>query len=199
MFFERAVRWRNDFTLSTICVLSQLSSGKFGSTHLALHEPSGLKFALKVFHANTIMANGFEQLVELERDCMYELTTKKSCCPFVVKLIHFFGDSRNCYLAIELCQFTLFEAMSRKDLVISLPDVKYIVGSVALALEAIHSLDTLHRDIKPETIFINSKGHVKVGNFGIAKKALVAFTFCGACAFSCLLVCLTHTHTYRFI
>lgn len=40
---------------------------------------------------------------------------------------------------------------------------------IALAIKHIHDRKILHRDLKTQNIFLNSKGEVKMGDFGIAR------------------------------
>jgi len=42
------------------------------------------------------------------------------------------------------------------------------VSETASALNRVHEAGVIHRDVKPENIFITPSGHVKVGDFGLA-------------------------------
>ena len=57
---------------------------------------------------------------------------------------------------------------------------KFYAAEVAIALQYLHSLDIVYRDLKPENILINSDGHIKLADFGFAKRcSTVTYTFCG--------------------
>lgn len=53
-------------------------------------------------------------------------------------------------------------------------EVVRIAAQIAGALSAAHAVGVLHRDIKPENVMIVADYHVKVVNFGIAKRASIA-------------------------
>ena len=56
-----------------------------------------------------------------------------------------------------------------RDGILTLSDkFKYIYQS-AMALEYVHSLNMIHRDIKPHNIFIDEEKNVKLGDFGFAR------------------------------
>ena len=45
------------------------------------------------------------------------------------------------------------------------------VAQLALALHHVHERGVLHRDLKTHNVFISAAGHVKLGDFGVAKFA----------------------------
>merc|ERR1719510_493244 len=44
---------------------------------------------------------------------------------------------------------------------------QFYVAEIALALDSIHQLGFIHRDIKPDNILLDSRGHVKLADFGL--------------------------------
>jgi serine/threonine protein kinase len=43
---------------------------------------------------------------------------------------------------------------------------------IILGLECLHNNDIIYRDIKPENILMDTKGHVKIVDFGLAKDGM---------------------------
>ena len=43
---------------------------------------------------------------------------------------------------------------------------QFYTAEVVLALEAVHSMGYVHRDVKPDNMLLDEKGHLKLADFG---------------------------------
>uniref|UniRef100_A0A4W4HGI0 non-specific serine/threonine protein kinase n=1 Tax=Electrophorus electricus TaxID=8005 RepID=A0A4W4HGI0_ELEEL len=89
--------------------------------------------------------------------------------PWVVQLCCAFQDDRYLYMAMEY--------MPGGDLVnlTSTYDVpekwaKFYTAEVVMALDAIHSMGFIHRDVKPDNMLLDRHGHLKLADFGTCMK-----------------------------
>ena len=48
------------------------------------------------------------------------------------------------------------------------PHIAYVCRCLLLALDTLHSKNRIHRDVKSDNILLDSKGHVKLADFGFA-------------------------------
>jgi eukaryotic-like serine/threonine-protein kinase len=79
------------------------------------------------------------------------------------------------FIAMECCDgVNLKTFMSRKTL--ATPEVVDIASQITRALEAAHNKGIVHRDIKPGNIIVSDEGHVKVLDFGLARRFKTAET-----------------------
>ena len=47
---------------------------------------------------------------------------------------------------------------------------KFYTAEVVLALDAIHSMGLIHRDVKPDNMLLDKHGHLKLADFGTGMK-----------------------------
>ena len=70
--------------------------------------------------------------------------------------------------------------MLRKETLFPNDVALFYVSEIVLALEYLHLRGVAYRDLKPENLLIGSDGHLKITDFGFAKKIEDrSYTLCG--------------------
>ena len=76
---------------------------------------------------------------------------------------------------------------------------KFYTACIVLALEYLHQSNIVYRDLKPENVFIDQAGYVKLGDFGFAKilsDSNKTYTFCGTPGYVAPENILAHGYNY---
>ncbi|TPX73530.1 hypothetical protein CcCBS67573_g05208 [Chytriomyces confervae] len=154
------------FKISDFKLIKTVGTGSFGRVHLALHTRTNTYVALKVLRKLDVI-----KLKQVEHTLDEKRILEALCngCPFLVHLYGSFMDCEYLYLVLEYIQggelFTYLRNVDKLDN----ESAKFYAAEVVLAFEYLHSANVVYRDLKPENLLIDSRGHIRVTDFGFAK------------------------------
>uniref|UniRef100_A0A8C2XLP9 Rho-associated protein kinase n=1 Tax=Cyclopterus lumpus TaxID=8103 RepID=A0A8C2XLP9_CYCLU len=141
-----------------------IGRGAFGEVQLVRHKASQKVYAMKVLSKFEMIKRSDSAFFWEERDIMAFANS-----PWVVQLCCAFQDEHYLYMVMEY--------MPGGDLVnlTSTYDVpekwaKFYTAEVVMALDAIHSMGFIHRDVKPDNMLLDRLGHLKLADFGTCMK-----------------------------
>ena len=90
-------------------------------------------------------------------------------CPFLVHLIFAFQTQDKLYMVLDYMAGGELFFWLKKDRKFSENRVRLYTAEITIALEALHQADIVYRDLKPENILLDSAGHLRLTDFGLAK------------------------------
>ncbi|WVQ74170.1 hypothetical protein IAR50_003763 [Cryptococcus sp. DSM 104548] len=140
-----------------------IGKGAFGEVRLVQKADTGRIYAMKTLKKNEMFKKDQLAHVRAERDVLAE-----SNSPWVVQLYYSFQDTQFLYLVMEFLPGGDLMTMLIKYDTFSEDVTKFYMAECILAIEAVHNLGFIHRDIKPDNILIDSLGHIKLSDFGLS-------------------------------
>ena len=144
-------------------IVRQLGAGGMGEVYLAEDNRLWRKVALKLLPAKFTM--DVERLGRFQQEAC---ATSALNHPNIITIFDIGQDGSTHFIATEFIEGeTLRQRISAGKLSIS--EALNIAVQVASALSAAHSVNVVHRDVKPENIMLRTDGHVKILDFGLAK------------------------------
>jgi len=154
-------KYSKTFSLADFEIGKKLGIGKFGKVYLCREKKSGYVCAIKVLYIDRLRKFQVERTLRREVEVMANVRH-----PNIVRLFGYFFDEKRVYLILEFC--------SKGELFDVLYDVgkfserraAHYVRDLADALYYLHQKNIIHRDIKPENLLIDSKGRIKLADFG---------------------------------
>ncbi|XP_073944099.1 ribosomal protein S6 kinase isoform X2 [Choristoneura fumiferana] len=160
-------------------VLGKGGYGKVFQVRKITGPDANAHFAMKVLKKASIVRNQKDTAhTKAERNILEAVKH-----PFIVELVYAFQTGGKLYLILEyLSGGELFMHLEREG--IFLEDTAcFYLSEIILALEHLHSLGIIYRDLKPENVLLDAQGHVKLTDFGLCKEhiqeGIVTHTFCG--------------------
>ncbi|PFH51768.1 hypothetical protein AMATHDRAFT_2683 [Amanita thiersii Skay4041] len=154
---------RTKIKLSDFQTVKVIGKGAFGEVRLVQKVDTGKVYAMKSLQKAEMLKRDQLAHVRAERDVLAESTS-----PWVVQLFYSFQDPLYLYLVMEFLPGGDLMTMLMKYDVFSEDVTRFYMAECILAIEAVHNLGYIHRDIKPDNVLIDKNGHLKLSDFGLS-------------------------------
>ena len=142
-----------------------VGQGAFGKVFQVRKKDTGVLYAMKVMKKEVVIAKEQMEYTKQERDILTSITH-----PYVVKLRFSFQTATKLYLVLDFINGGhLFYWMYREGM-FDVELTRFYVAEIVCGIGHLHSLNIMHRDLKPENILVDREGHVRITDFGLAKK-----------------------------
>uniref|UniRef100_A0A673A1P8 non-specific serine/threonine protein kinase n=1 Tax=Sphaeramia orbicularis TaxID=375764 RepID=A0A673A1P8_9TELE len=165
-------------------LLKVLGTGAYGKVFLVRKNSghdAGQLYAMKVLKKAAIVQKAkTTEHTRTERQVLEHIRQS----PFLVTLHYAFQTHSKLHLILDYVSGgEMFTHLYQRD---HFPEeaVRIYIGEIILALEHLHKLGIVYRDIKLENILLDSEGHVVLTDFGLSKEFLEeekdrTYSFCG--------------------
>ncbi|KAI1818728.1 Pkinase-domain-containing protein [Poronia punctata] len=163
------------YSLNDFDLLRTLGTGSFGRVHLVQSKHNQRFYAIKVLKKAQVVKMKQVEHTNDERRMLGEVKH-----PFLITLWGTFQDARNLYMVMDFVEGGELFSLLRKSGRFPNPVAKFYAAEVTLALEYLHSKNIIYRDLKPENLLLDRHGHLKITDFGFAKRVPdKTWTLCG--------------------
>ncbi|KAK8794668.1 hypothetical protein WA158_001649 [Blastocystis sp. Blastoise] len=141
-----------------------LGRGRMGSVYLGKDPKTGKKVAIKTIKTDK---NGLEMTSLREIKILNEVCQSKQLN--IIQLLDVFHTQGEVNLVLEYCCTDLGRILKDKEIKLSESDIKTIMKECLESLDYCHKHWIMHRDIKPDNIFIDDQNHHKLSDFGLSR------------------------------
>uniref|UniRef100_A0A3Q3CIW0 non-specific serine/threonine protein kinase n=1 Tax=Haplochromis burtoni TaxID=8153 RepID=A0A3Q3CIW0_HAPBU len=144
-------------------IIGELGDGAFGKVYKARNKETGVLAAAKVIETKS------EE--ELE-DYIVEIDILAKCDHrYIVKLLDAFYYENKLWIMIEFCPGGAVDAaMLELDRGLTEPQIQVVCRQMLEALDYLHGLKIIHRDLKAGNILLMLDGDIKLADFGVSAK-----------------------------
>ena len=163
-------RTLKDVRMSDLEPLELIGQGSFGRVWLVRHRGLGRFMALKVFSKQAIIDSRQVRQVCREREIMAAISASNN--PFVVPYVGAFQDATRLFILMDfIIGGELYTRMTlRHPEGLPSEEVCFYLAEIIVALQSLHRQGIIYRDLKPENVLLDSLGHVRLADFGFAKR-----------------------------
>ncbi|MFT7811700.1 serine/threonine-protein kinase 3 [Arapaima gigas] len=140
-------------------VLEKLGEGSYGSVYKAIHKESGQVVAIK----QVPVESDLQEIIK-------EISIMQQCdSPYVVKYYGSYFKNTDLWIVMEYCGAgSVSDIIRLCNKTLTEDEIATILKSTLKGLEYLHFMRKIHRDIKAGNILLNTEGHAKLADFGVA-------------------------------
>lgn len=140
-------------------------TGGFAKVYQVLKRDTNKLFAMKELNKlDYIKSDSIDSLVN-EQKIMAETSH-----PYLMTLDYCFHTQKKLYFVMDYMPGGEQYAHLKLHKRFKEEEAKYIFAQVVLGIKFLHKKNVIYRDQKPENIFLDADGYLKVGDFGISKQ-----------------------------
>ena len=154
-----------------------IGHGSWGTVKLAQDKETGRALAVKETRKDRLQSGKNVERVMKERAILANARH-----PLIVDFYSTCQDLEKLYLVMEFVQGGELLSLLNKRGRLTTAEMRFYAAEVTSVLSYLHSQGIVYRDLKPENVLIAQSGHIKLTDFGCAKKLRNGertFTFCG--------------------
>ncbi|CAF1244379.1 unnamed protein product [Adineta steineri] len=161
--------------LDRLEILKTVGTGSYGRVLVTRDRETQTYYALKLLSIKSVIVSQQTEHVKNEKDILSALKH-----PFIIRLYWTHHSDQFLYILLDYVPGgELFSYMRRRG-IFDLKTSLFYICEIVVAFEHLHNLSIIYRDLKPENILLDGEGHVKLVDFGFAKKITnKTFTTCG--------------------
>ena len=162
---ENLRKKRQKISIFDFVPIKIIGKGAFGEVRICKYIPTGDVVAIKKMKKEEMHKKNQVLHVRAERDVLSQAKNE-----WIVELKFSFQDQKFLYLGMEyLPGGDLMTLLMARD-ILPEEDAKFYAAEMVLAIESVHEMNCIHRDLKPDNVLIDKDGHIKLSDFGLSKK-----------------------------
>jgi serine/threonine kinase 38 len=151
--------------------LAVIGRGAFGEVRLVRHKSKGDEpvqiYALKSMKKEMMVLKNQVGHVRAEREALAKADSNNK---WLTSLYYSFVDESHLYMVMEYLPGGDLMSLLIKEDTFSESVTKFFMSQAAHAISSVHALGYIHRDIKPDNMLVDAKGHLKLTDLGLCKK-----------------------------
>ncbi|XP_027801792.1 myotonin-protein kinase isoform X3 [Marmota flaviventris] len=152
---------RDDFE-----ILKVIGRGAFSEVAVVKMKQTGQVYAMKIMNKWDMLKRGEVSCFREERDVLANGDRR-----WITQLHFAFQDENYLYLVMEYyVGGDLLTLLSKFGERIPAEMARFYLAEIVMAIDSVHQLGYVHRDIKPDNILLDRCGHIRLADFGSCLK-----------------------------